>query len=96
VSVVELEGESLTFLYSCGVVGEFHANGVLGFSTGSPSINRHLGAVRIGYVPRPRITGSGSGVTELPSWLGAPDIAVAGPLPYICVGRTAEVESLKQ
>jgi hypothetical protein len=41
-SVVELEGELLTCVYPYGVVGEFHANGTLGFSTGSPSFDRHL------------------------------------------------------
>ena len=93
VSVVELEGGLLTCMYPCGVVGEFHANGILGLSTGSPSIGRHLWAVRSGYVPSPGITGSGSGVRELLSLLGALDIVVTEPLPPICVRMSAEMES---
>ena len=91
-SVAELEDELLTCMYPCGVV-ELHANWILRVSTGSTSIDRHLWAVRSWYVPRPGISGSGSGVRELLSWLVALGIAMTEPLPPIYVRMPAEVES---
>ena len=68
-----------------GTVEEFSMHGTLGFLTESPSIDRHLWAVRCGYVPGPEVAGSGSGVMELLTWLGGMDIVVTEPLPFVCV-----------
>jgi hypothetical protein len=58
-------GALLTFMSSGSVVGGFLVHGVLKFSTGSPSIDRHLWAVRFGYVPGPRVAGCGTEVAGL-------------------------------
>ena len=61
-------------------------NGVLGFFTGSHSIDRHVWAVRCGYVPGPRVVGCGPMVAEFLAWLGGMGIEVADPLPTVCLG----------
>jgi hypothetical protein len=82
-------GAFLTVMPLGGAVGELFVNGVLGLSTGSPSIDRHLWAVRCGYAPGLRVAGCGSGVSELLAWLRGLDIEVAEPLPPVCVGASA-------
>ena len=50
---------------SCGFILEFQAHGLLGVFTENMFVDRHLWAVRRGYVPGPAITGCGSGVVGL-------------------------------
>jgi len=78
-------GAFLRVVLLCDVVGRVLMNGVLGFSTGSPCINRHLWAVRCEYVPGPRAVGCGPGVAEFLAWRGGLDIEVAEPLPTVCL-----------
>ena len=61
-------------------------HGALGFSTGIPSIVRHLWAERSGYVLGPGFAGSGSGVLSVLTWLGSLCIEVSEPMPSVCVG----------
>ena len=73
-------GALLTCMSSGGATREVPVNGIIGFSTGSPSIDRLALAVRCGYVPGPRVGGSGTGVMELLFWLRGLEIVVAEPL----------------
>ncbi len=61
-------------------------HGTLEFSTGGPSIDRHLWAIRSGFVLGFEVFLSGSGLIRLLTWLGSLCIKVSEPLPPICVG----------
>jgi hypothetical protein len=87
-------GALLTVMSSGGDVGGFSVNGVLGFSTWIPSIDRHLWAVRCGYVPGPRVAECGNRLAGLLAWLGGLYIEVAEPLPPVCVGAFVVVTSV--
>lgn len=64
------------------------ANGSLGFSTGSPSLDRHLWAVRCGYVAGPGLVRLGPGFVSMLAWLAMLDIGVVVPAFRVC--RCAE------
>jgi hypothetical protein len=86
-------GAFLRVVSSGGVVGGVPVNGVLGFFTGSPSIDRHLWAVQCGYEPGPRVVGCGTGVAGLLAWLGGMGIEVTESLPPVCVGASVVAAS---
>ena len=51
-----------------------HSVGVLGFSTGSPSLDRHLWAVKCGYVPGVLIMRESPEMMCMLEWLGMFDV----------------------
>ena len=59
--------------------GETFANGSLGFSNGSPSLDRHPWDVRCGYVAGPEMVRLGSGLVCMVAWLSTLDIGVVVP-----------------
>ena len=66
------------------------ANGSLGFSTRSPSLDRHLWAVRCGYLVGPGLVRLGPGFGSMLARLATLDIGVVVPTFRVC--RCAESE----
>jgi len=66
-----------------GAAVEFHAHGVIGFTTKSQYINHHLVAVQSGYMPGPAIVACAPSVLSLLAWLGSLDIVVVEPPPRV-------------
>jgi len=64
------------------------ANGSLGFSTRSPSLDMHLWVVRCGYLAGPGLVRLGPGFVSMLAWLATLDIGVVVPTFRVC--RCAE------
>ena len=60
------------------------ANGSLGFSTVSPSLDMHLWAVRCGYLAGPGMVRLGPGLVTMLAWLSTLDIGVVVPAFRVC------------
>ena len=60
------------------------ANGSLGFSTGSPSLDSHLRAVLCRYVGGPGLVRLGPGFVSMLAWLATLDIGVVVPTFRVC------------
>ena len=60
------------------------ANGSLGFSTRSPSLDRHLWAAKCGYLAGPGLVRMGPGFVSMLAWLATLDIGVVVPAFRIC------------
>jgi hypothetical protein len=67
----------------------FPLNGVLGFSIGGSSADRHLWATHRRFVPGTSAAGCRAGVAGRLILLGGLDIEVTWPLHYVCFGRRA-------
>ena len=52
----------------------YRSNGVLGFSSGSPSLDRHLWAVKCGYVPGALLALESPELVCMLDWLGSLDV----------------------
>jgi hypothetical protein len=75
------------------VAAGFPLNGVIGFSIGGSSADRHLWAAHRGFVPGTSAAGCRGGVAGLLILLGGMDFDVTGPLHSDCLGRKAVTQS---
>ncbi len=81
ISVVFLSGSLLPLVARAMSFEERRlANGSLGFSTGSPSIDRHLWAAQCGYLVGPGLVRLGPGFVSMLAWLATLDIGVVVPV----------------
>ena len=62
------------------------SNDSIGFSTISPSLDRHLWAARYGYAAGPEMVRLVPGLVRMSEWLATLDIGVVVPTFWVCSG----------
>ncbi len=69
--------------------------GILGFSTGSPSIDRHLWAAKCGYVPGISIAHESLGLVYMLDWLARTDVVLADVTAWESVDASVDAVRLQ-